>query len=353
MQVNMNVEVSLAEAEQLILSCGQTNAIHLVGQPGIGKTAMFDRVVAKTGYRGVYIDIPNTELGDIGIPMPNHETRTTSLYPNEVWGFHKNEPLCIFLDEFTKPTSQAVQNMLHPLLNERRIGGMHLHKDSIVITAGNNLTDGVGDMLKSHSLNRMTVVPIRNPYAEEWIEWGAGAGIAPEMLAFAKAYPQIFASYKDPSQKENYHIFNPKTPQKSYFSPRSGHRGSNILWKRSGISRNALLAGLTGTIGEATARDLLAYVDVADTLPTWEEVIKDPKNCKVPTSSAALCIMAYGAVQRIERNNIAAWFEYLKRTPKELQSVFCLTTAKNDDKKNILMTSSSFVSWMRENQYLF
>ena len=85
----------------------------------------------------------------------------------------------------------------------------------------------------------------------------------------------------------------------------------------------------------------------------WEEVIKDPKNCKLPTSSAALCIMAYGAVQRIERSNIAAWFEYLKRTPKELQSVFCLTTAKNEDKKNILMTSASFVSWMRENQYLF
>jgi len=274
MQVNMNVEVSLAEAEQLILSCGQTNAIHLVGQPGIGKTAMFDRVVAKTGYRGVYIDTPNTELGDIGIPMPNHENKTTSLYPNEVWGFHKNEPLCIFIDEFTKPSSQAVQNMLHPLLNERRIGGMHLHKDSIVITAGNNITDGVGDMLKSHSLNRLTVVPIRNPYAEEWIEWGASAGIAPEMLAFAKAYPQIFASYKDPSQKEKYHIFNPKTPQKSYFSKRSGHRASNILWKRHEIRSNALLCGFTDTIGESTLRDLVAYVDVTNPLPRVLVIIK-------------------------------------------------------------------------------
>ena len=68
---------------------------------------------------------------------------------------------------------------------------------------------------------------------------------------------------------------------------------------------------------------------------------------------AALNIMAYGAMQRIDRSNIGKWFEYLKRTPKELQSVFCLSTAKHPEKKQILMTSGAFVEWMRANQYLF
>lgn len=353
MEIRMNSEVSLQEAEELILAVGNENAIHLVGEPGIGKTAMYERLVARTGYRGVYIDTPNTELGDIGIPMPNHETKTTSLYPNELWGFHKPEPMLIFIDEFTKPSSQAVQNMLHPLLNERRIGGMHLHKDSIVITAGNNLSDGVGDMLKAHSLNRMTVVPVRKSTWEEYVDYGTRSAFAPELLAFVRQYPQVLASYKDPTQKENYYIFNPKTPQKSYFSPRSGHRASNILKKRHLISRDALIASLCGTIGESAARDLIAYVEVADKLPTWDEIIADPKGAPVPTNAAALCIAAYGAVQKIERSNISAWFEYLKRTPKELQSVFCVTTSKNEDKKQILMTSSAFVNWMRDNQYLF
>ena len=219
MEIRMTTEVSLAEAEEAILAFGNQNAIHLVGEPGVGKTAMFERIVAKTGFRGVYIDTPNTELGDIGIPMPNHETKTTSLYPNEAWGFHRNEPLCIFIDEFTKPSSIAVQNMLHPLLNERRIGGMYLHPDSIVVTAGNNSTDGVGDMLKAHSLNRITVVPVRKPTSEEWIEWGAVNGIAAEALAWVKAYPHALASYRDAGQAENPYIFNPKTPQKSFVSP--------------------------------------------------------------------------------------------------------------------------------------
>jgi hypothetical protein len=353
MEIRMTTEVSLAEAEDAILAFGNQNAIHLVGEPGVGKTAMFERLVAKTGFKGIYIDTPNTELGDIGIPMPNHETKTTALYPNETWGFHLNQPLCIFIDEFTKPSSMAVQNMLHPLLNERRIGGFHLHKDSIVVTAGNNSTDGVGDMLKSHSLNRITVMQVRKPTADEWIEWGAEHGIAAEALAWVKAYPHALASYRDAGQGDNPYIFNPKTPQKSFVSPRSLHRASNILTKRHLVTRNALISGLTGSIGEAAARDMIAYVEVADSLPSWAEVIDNPKGAKLPTSPAALNIMAYGAMQRIDRGNIGAWFEYLKRTPKELQSVFCLSTSKHPEKKQILMTSGAFVTWMRENQYLF
>lgn len=363
MEVRMNTEVTLNEAEELILAVGNQNAIHLVGEPGVGKTAMFERVVAKTGYRGVYIDTPNTELGDIGIPMPNHETKTTTLYPNDHWGFHNSDPCVIFIDEFTKPSSQAVQNMLHPLLNERRIGGFRLHSDSIVVTAGNNTTDGVGDMLKAHSLNRITVVPVRKPQAgfnadgsvdeDSWGYWAMNNGIAAEVIAWVKAYPHALASYREGGQAENPYIFNPKTPQKSFVSPRSLHRASNILNKREMITRNALITSLSGTIGEAAARDMVAYVEVADSLPTWAEVIADPQGAKLPTSPAALNIMAFGAMQRIDRSTIGKWFEYLKRTPKELQSVFCLSTAKHPEKKQILMTSASFVDWMRSNQYLF
>jgi hypothetical protein len=363
MEVRLNTEISLNEAEELILAIGQTNAVHLVGEPGVGKTAMFERIVDRTGYRGIYIDTPNTELGDIGIPMPNHETRTTSLYPNEHWGFHKNEPMCIFIDEFTKPSSQAVQNMLHPLLNERRIGGFKLHKDTIVITAGNNTTDGVGDILKAHSINRLTIAAVKKPHAgfhadgsvdeDSWGMWAIKNDIAEEVVAWVKAYPQALASYRDSNQTDNPYIFNPKTPQKSYVSPRSLARASHILKKRGAITRNALITALAGTIGDAGARDMVAYVEVSDSLPTWREIMEDPKAAKLPSSPAALNIMAFGALQRIDRASISKWFEYLKRTPKELQSVFCLSASNHPEKKQILMTSGSFVTWMRENQYLF
>ena len=358
MELKLNREVSLAEAEELILAIGSTNTVHLRGQPGIGKTAMAARIANRTGFRLVYIDTPTTDVCDLGVPMPNHETKTTALYPNDHWRLHTGEPLVIFIDEFSKPSSQAVQNMLHPLIHERRFSGFEQHRDTIVVTAGNNTTDGVGDNLNDHTITRLTIVDVANPTAEQYIEYDAAKGYAPELLAFVRNYPHCLASYKDASQKENKYIFNPRNPGRSCFTPRTGEKASNILNKRevlsaAGFDRNALVAALCGTIGEAAGRDLAAYAEVADSIPLWEAVIANPSGCKIPTSPAALCIMAYGAVMKINRTNISAWFTYLKRCPKELQSAFRFAAAANKEKREILMTSAAFIQWMRENSFLY
>ena len=363
MEVRLNTEITLGEAEELIITIGNTNAVHLVGEPGVGKTAMYERIVERTGFRGVYIDTPNTELGDIGIPMPNHETKTTSLYPNEAWGFHRNEPLCIFIDEFTK-AHQAVKNMLHPMLNDpRQVMGIPLHDKTIVITAGNYSGDGVGDVMMSHSRNRISVISVKKPHAgfnadgsidgDSWGAWAISNDVEPTILAWVKENPHVLSSYLDPSQSGNEFIFNPKKAQQSFVSPRSLVRASNILKHREQVTENAMICALEGTIGAPAARALMSYVAVADSLPTWESIVKDPKGAVVPTSPAALCLLAFSAVQRIDRDTISKFFEYLQRTPKELQSVFCLTGMKNEDKKRLFLTSQSFVDWMRTNQYLF
>lgn len=362
-EVLLNRSVTLKEAEDLILAMGGDGTAHLMGEPGVGKTSMFKNLVERTGFKGIYIDVPNVELGELGIPIPNHETKTTTLYPNSQWGFHTGEPLVIFADEFTKG-HQAVKNMLHPMLNNpRQIMGIPLHKDTIVVTAGNYTTDGVGDNMMAHSRNRITVMNVKKPNAgfnpdgsvdpDSWGEWALRNEIAPEVLAWVKETPQALASYLDAGQSGNKYIFNPKEVQKSFVSPRSLERASNILKKRALTTENAVICALEGTIGAPAARDLMAYVAVADSLPTWEEIVKDPTNAKVPSSPAALCLLAFSAVQKIDRQTISKFFEYLKRTPKELQSVFCLSGMKDDEKKKLFFTSQSFVDWMRTNQYLF
>lgn len=350
--INLDTQVSLSEAADLIVAVGARNTCHLVGEPGIGKTWTHDIIAKRLGMKAIYIDVPNTELGDLGIPMPDRETGTTTLYPNEHWGFHLDEPLCIFLDEITKG-APAVMNMLHPLLTyPRRIGGITLHPDSVVITAGNLTTDAVGDTMKSHTRNRLTVLNIRKPSAEEWINWGMEK-IAPTVLAWVREFPQVMASYRDPSQGDNQYIYNPKFSQRSFVSPRSLELASNIIKQKDKFSTQALLTSLEGTIGASGARDLFAFIDIADSLPKWQDIVEKPNEAIVPSNPAALCILAFGAVQRVEKDTIGKWFDYMKRTPKELQSVFCLSASKNDDKKRILFSSQAFVEWARLNQYLF
>jgi hypothetical protein len=351
-QIHLEQNVSLNEAADLIVACASGNTFHLVGEPGVGKTSMHRVIAERLNMKGIYIDVPNTELGDLGIPMPDRETRTTSLYPSEHWGFHLDEPLCIMLDEFTKG-APAVKNMLHPLLtNPRRIGGLTLHPSSVVLTAGNLTSDGVGDVMAAHSRNRLSVLNIRKPSAEEWINWGSDR-IAPVMLAWVHENPNCLASYLDAAQENNHLIYNPRHNQKSFVSPRSLELASNIIKARDKFSEGALICALQGTIGGTAAQQLSAFIALSDSLPLRKDIIDTPETARVPTDPAALCILAFGAVQWVDRSTIGKWFTYMKRAPKELQSIFCLTAAKNEEKKRILFSSQPFIDWARENQYLF
>jgi len=98
---------------------------------------------------------------------------------------------------------------------------------------------------------------------------------------------------------------------------------------------------------------LSAFIALSDSLPLRKDIIDTPETARVPTDPAALCILAFGAVQWVDRSTIGKWFIYMKRAPKELQSIFCLTAAKNEEKKRILFSSQPFIDWARENQYLF
>ena len=50
--------LNFTETVDLLLNAGM-NSVHLTGEPGVGKTAIQDVIVERTGYRKVYIDGPN------------------------------------------------------------------------------------------------------------------------------------------------------------------------------------------------------------------------------------------------------------------------------------------------------
>tara|TARA_R110000796_G_scaffold108505_3_gene219573 strand:- start:212 stop:1306 length:1095 start_codon:yes stop_codon:yes gene_type:complete len=359
--INLKQEMSLNEAITFILAVGTENSIHLEGEQGIGKTAMAEMVYEKGkatyGFKHfLFLSGPNIELGEAGIYMPNHESATTTFYPNESWKIHKEEPMLIFIDEETK-ASKEIQHMLHPLHNERRYGPFKLHKNTIVVTTGNYSSVGVGDVMDSHTRNRKTVVPIAKPTAEDWCIWGSTLEPRPIhelVLAYVADTPQAMASFRTGDQDDNHLIFHPKRSQDGFWSGRSGHKASNIMYQKDKISRKALEIGLVGTVGESAGRGLLAFVDTAEDLPTFKEIIDDPLTAKVPDSPSARCILIFSAIQKVDPSNIGKWFEYLKRAfTKEQQTLFCMTAKDHTTAKTAMFSSKAFVEWARDNQYLF
>jgi len=351
-EVNFGKTITLKQASNLIRT-NPTTRFLLRGEPGIGKSSLLESIANALGYDHAYIDVPNLDLGDIAMPVIDHETKTTRYYPNARFKLHEKKPIVIMLDEYTKG-ADPVKNMLHPMLEKAnpRLGDISLHEQNIVFMTGNLSTDGVGDSLKAHSMNRVVSVTIQKPDAEQWIEWAIGKSIEPEVIAWVNRFPQVLASYTDGGQADNPYIFNPKKPMTAFVSPRSLETASNIVRSRKENDADSVIAALTGAIGESGARDMQAYIEFSDQLPTWEATIKDPKNTKIPTSAGACAIVVFGAIARVEKDTIDAFMEYLERFDAEWQAVFAINIAKSQAKQSIAFSAKAFTAWVAKNQDL-
>ena len=351
-EITFGKAVTIKQAAALIKSNPETRFL-LQGGPGIGKSSLLESIADSRGYDHAYIDVPNMDLGDIAMPVIDHETKTTRYYPNARFKVHEGKPLVIMLDEFTKG-ADPVKNMLHPMLEKAnpRLGDLPLSKDCIVFLTGNISSDGVGDTLKAHSRNRLVPIVVSKPTADERLEWGMNHNIEAEVLAWVSRFPHALASYTDPGQGDNPYIYNPRKAQTAFVSPRSLATASNIVRTRKDNDSDAVIAALSGAIGESAARDMQAYIDFADQLPTWEATISKPNDTPVPTSPGACAIVVFGAIAKIDKNSITPFMKYLERFEPEWQAAFAINIAKTPSKQAIAFSCKAFADWVAKNQDL-
>jgi len=351
-EVNFGKAVTLDQAVTLITTNPDTRFM-LRGEPGIGKSWMLEVIASKLGYGHAYIDVPNLDLGDIAMPVINHETKTTHYYPNARFGLHTGKPMVIMLDEFSKG-ADPVKHMLHPMLEKAnpRLGDIAIPKETIVFMTGNLATDGVGDTLKAHTRNRIVSVRVQKPDADQWISWAMNNDVVAEVIAWVSRYPHVLASYTDGAQADNPYIYNPKKSQDAFVSPRSLVTASNIVRTRHLNDADAVIAALTGAIGESGARDMQAYLEFSDQLPTWEQTIEHPMTTKIPTDPGACAIIVFGAIARVTKDSITPFMKYLERMSAEWQAVFAINIAKSDTKQEIAFSCKAFSDWVAKNQDL-
>jgi hypothetical protein len=350
--INFGSTVSLAQAAKLIIH-NPDNIICLQGPPGIGKSSIMAFFKAHFGgaYNYAYFDCASKDLGDVTMPVPNRELQVTEYFPNAVLQFHAGKPMVVILDEYSK-APQPVQNMLHPFFEiEKRLGDKPLPPGSIIVVTGNNTSDGVGDNLKAHTLNRMTTIEVRPPTSEEWVQWAVSSGkIDPVLIAWVDRFPHAMAYYRDGGQDDNPYIFNPKKVQRGFVSGRSLERASSFITNRAHYDNDALINALIGTLGEAAARDIQAFIAFQDQLPPWDSIITEPKHARIPDSSGACAVLVFGAVTKVDRNNIDQFMVYLDRLAPEWQAAFCITIARDPAKQAIAFSNKSFAKWVLANE---
>lgn len=339
------MNVNLKQAATLIRTVGNTNTILLKGQPGVGKSAILHALAKELpDYLPCYIDVANLDLGDLGMPVINKDTMTTHYAPNARFGIAKGQtrPVLLMLDELGKG-SRPIINMLLPVILEHRLGDVELPVGSIVFGTTNLDTDGVGDNIPAHAHNRMTVLDVANPTSDEWMAWAANHDVAPEVMAFAREYPQVFERYDEIDNNKNPYIFNPMTGNtKAFCSPRSLEKASHIIKQRD-VLGDAMLPALAGTVGEAAARDMEAMVALADQMPRFTQIMAAPATAKLPGSVGAYFLMALMLASRADADNLDAIMTYANRFESfEALTLFCATLAGNRNKVGFAVKNRSF-----------
>lgn len=351
----MAIELTLKQAAALILNTGKDGTVLLEGEPGIGKSQLAETLAAALpSHDHVYIDCTTKDLGDFFMPYIDEVNgqKVVRFTPNSQLCVHTGRPAIICFDELGKVAMRSVLNAVLPILHERRVGEFKLHPDTILFATTNLSTDGIGDMIPAHARNRMCVVKVKKPSSDEWLAWAQDNGIAPEIQAFVRQYPQVLASYTDPSQKDNHYIYQPTKQQTAFVTPRSLHKASAVVSKRHLLGPEATMAGLSGWLGEMGARDLSAFLAVADKLPSYEAVLKDPSTAPVPKDAAAVMVLVFGLLAKISADTMDPTMTYINRLPKEAQAVF-FDMAINGSKANIAVRNAAFKKWAQVNNYLY
>jgi hypothetical protein len=196
---------------------------------------------------------------------------------------------------------------------------------------------------------------MNKPSNLQWIEYGINNGIDHTLLGWCKDNPQLFHGfdiYKNPD--DNPYIYHPKQQRASFVTPRSLEAASDILKARAHMDDMTVTAMLMGTIGDRGAMDLMAFVKLADQLPSLESIKKSPETAKVPTSAAAVCMVVYRTLAAIEKDWIDNWMIYLNRLDKEAQGMFANgVRAPKYGKQAMIMTNKNFTQWAMQNSYLF
>ena len=371
----MSQYLSFTQVQSLIANVGHKRTIIVEGENGIGKTALFHAIKRMPQFANhIAVDpVDCTQLSDGSVWMPDldRENGVSRELPNERFGVSKtnqlgvngSRPIIVMLDEIAK-APQFIKNVLAPIIYERRVGAYHFVEGSVVFAGTNLAIEGLGDSIQAHLRNRLVFVKMRKSTSEEWVKWATDAGVNPTVIAFVANEPRVMESFIDYEKggkyegktlsKENGMIFNPKSTQLAYATPRSLVAAGDILDTCLGnVDDDTLELALVGTVGEVTAGAMASFVRFGQDICEYSRVIADPDKAPLSDNPTAQLIQVFQFVSRASsRPEAEAIVKYVWRMRAEMQSIFC-NTVSSSQRAGLFATISEFGRMLTAHKIFF
>jgi hypothetical protein len=234
--------------------------VFLWGPPGIGKSDIVKQIGEDAKREVIDVRLALWEPTDIkGIPYYNAEQGKMTWAPPAELPMNEDSTAIIFLDELNS-APPAVQAAAYQLILNRRVGTYKLPKGVDIVAAGNRDGDrGVTYRMPAPLANRFVHLEAKVDF-DDWQDWATLNKIHPEVVGYVG-----FA-------KQDLYDFDPKSPSKSFATPRSWSFVSDLL-SDDDIDTETLTTLISGAVGDGLATKFMAHRKIASKLPKAEDIL--------------------------------------------------------------------------------
>lgn len=276
----MNFTDTLKSVE-LVLSTGEVPLI--VGESGIGKTALAKELAKRQQWSLIVIDGNLLKEGEIG-GLPTIDTYVVTDPNGEkiekkitVYAIHhklkeideeirKGNTVLLFIDEINRCEHTVQQELMNLILN-REINGFQLDKEVKIIAAmnpsgkyGSGFDYQVVDMDPAQE-NRFVWLYME-PDHMQWLGWAIEVGLEQKVIDFILTFPEYLQKHNDDSINA---------------TPRSYERISKAYKiyqeQKESIPRSIFRNVIKGNVGDMIAQEFLSFIETEhNPLISYEEV---------------------------------------------------------------------------------
>tara|TARA_B100000683_G_scaffold37702_1_gene32980 strand:- start:3882 stop:4970 length:1089 start_codon:yes stop_codon:yes gene_type:complete len=280
--------------------------IFIWGPPGIGKSEVVHQI-GDEYKKALVIDIRLSlwEPTDIkGIPYFD-STQGKMVWappvelPDEATA-KKYDVIILFMDEMNS-APPAVQAAAYQLILNRRVGTYHLPKNVVIVAAGNREADkGVTYRMPAPLANRFVHLEMKVDF-DDWFSWASENRLHQDVVGYISF------------SKKDLYDFDPKSPSRSFATPRSWSFVSELL--EDDDDENTTTDLVSGAVGEGLAVKFMAHRKVASKLPKPIDILD-------------------GKVKELETKEISAMYSLTVSLCYELKEACDKNDKKFDSKVN-------------------
>ncbi|HEB4999763.1 TPA: ATP-binding protein [Clostridioides difficile] len=273
--------IDTLKSVDLILSTGEVPLI--VGESGIGKTALANKLAKENDWSLIVIDGNLLKEGEIG-GLPTIESYVgvnSNGYKTEkkttVYAVHnklreideeisKSKTVLLFIDEINRCEHTVQQELMNLILN-REINGYKLHDDVKILAAMNPSTKYGSDFdyqvvdMDAAQENRFVWLNMESDHTQ-WIKWAIDEGIERKVIEFISTFPEYLHKINEDDVRA---------------TPRSYERVSKIYKvykeKNNSIPRAVFLNVVKGNVGKVIAEEFISFIESnSEPLISYEDV---------------------------------------------------------------------------------